>query len=112
MSEHAEHAVHGKHSHHIASVSNYLTVFALLLVLTAATVWVAFIDLGIFNTVVAMAIACVKAMAVILYFMHLKFNPGQTKLAAAAAIFWLMILLVITFFDYVGRTWQDNPPGW
>ena len=108
----SEHAAHNEHTPHIASVTNYLTIFAILLVLTAVTVWVAFIDLGIFNIVVAMAIASVKAMAVILYFMHLKFSPGQTKLAGAAAIFWLLILLIITFFDYVGRTWQDNPPGW
>ncbi len=118
MTEHAEHELHAERGHgehqgpHIATAGNYLTIFAMLLVLTALTVWVATVDLGIFNTIVAMAIASVKAMAVILYFMHLKFNPGQTKLAAAAAIFWLMILLVITFFDYVGRTWQDNPPGW
>jgi caa(3)-type oxidase subunit IV len=44
--------------------------------------------------------------------MHLKFSPGQIKLAAAAAIFWLMILLTITAFDYVGRTWQHVPAGW
>lgn len=109
----AEHAEHGEHSgHHIASVANYLTIFTLLLILTAATVGVALIDLGIFNTVVAMAIACVKAMLVILYFMHLKFSPAQTKLAAASAVFWLMIMLIITAFDYVGRTWQHIPEGW
>ena len=107
MAEHAEHA-----GPHIASVSNYLTIFSLLLILTAATVGVALLDLGIFNTVVALMIACVKAMLVILYFMHLKFSPGQIKLAAAAAIFWLMILLTITAFDYVGRTWQHVPAGW
>ncbi|MCY3770578.1 MAG: cytochrome C oxidase subunit IV family protein [Gemmatimonadetes bacterium] len=118
MTEHAEHGHqaeggHGDHhGPHIATSANYLTIFAALLVLTAVTVWVATVDLSIFNTVVAMAIASVKAILVILYFMHLKFSPGQTKLAAAAAIFWLLILLIITFFDYIGRTWQDNPAGW
>ncbi len=110
MAEHAEHAEHA--GPHIASVTNYLTIFTLLLILTAATVGVALIDLGIFNTVMALAIACVKAMLVILYFMHLKFSSSQTKLAAAAAIFWLMIMLTITAFDYVGRTWQHVPAGW
>jgi cytochrome c oxidase subunit 4 len=107
MAEHAEHE-----GHHIASVTNYLIIFTLLLLLTAATVGVAFIDLGVFNTVMALAIASVKAMLVILYFMHLKFSPSQTKLAAAAAIFWLMIMLTITAFDYVGRGWQHIPNGW
>ena len=37
-------------------------------------------ELGFLNTPVAtaMAIASVKAILVILYFMHLKFSPGQT----------------------------------
>ena len=72
MAEHAEHIEHS--GPHIASVSNYLTIFSLLLILTAATVGVALMDLGIFNTVVALMIACVKAMLVILYYMHLKFS--------------------------------------
>ena len=110
MAAHAEHIEHS--GPHIASVSNYLTIFSLLLILTAATVGVALMDLGIFNTVAALMIACVKAMLVILYYMHLKFSPSQIKLAAAAAIFWLMIMLTITAFDYVGRTWQHVPAGW
>ncbi|MXY98627.1 MAG: oxidase [Gemmatimonadetes bacterium] len=122
MTEHAEHghqaegdhqAEHGDHhGPHIATSANYLTIFTALLVLTAVTVWAATMELGFLNTPVAMFIASVKAVLVILYFMHLKFSPGQTKLAAAAAIFWLLILLIITFFDYIGRTWQDNPAGW
>ena len=130
MTEHAGHAPHAEHGPqagsaphtegghgdhhgpHIATSANYLTIFAALLVLTAVTVWAATLELGFLNTPVAMFIASVKAILVILYFMHLKFSPGQTKLAAAAAIFWLLILLIITFFDYIGRTWQDNPPGW
>ena len=108
----SQHAPHSENTPHIASDANYLTIFSILLVLTAVTVWVAFLELGPLNTPVAMAIASVKAIVVILYFMHLKFSPGQTKLAAAAAIFWLLILLIVTFFDYVGRTWQDNPVGW
>ena len=115
---HTEGSPHGESGHgdhhgpHIATSANYLTIFAALLVLTAVTVWAATLELGFLNTPVAMFIASVKAILVILYFMHLKFSPGQTKLAAAAAIFWLLILLIITFFDYIGRTWQDNPPGW
>ncbi|MYH18328.1 MAG: oxidase [Gemmatimonadetes bacterium] len=124
MTEHAEHVHqadgghhaeggHGDHhGPHIATSANYLTIFTALLVLTALTVWAATLEMGFLNTPVAMFIASVKAILVILYFMHLKFSPGQTKLAAAAAIFWLLILLIITFFDYIGRTWQDNPAGW
>lgn len=109
MSDHSEHSSHGPH---IATVGNYLTIFASLMVLTALTVYVAYIDLGIMNTVVALGIAVLKAVLVILFFMHLKFSPTQTKLAMVSGVFWLMIMLIITAFDYVGRGMQYEPPGW
>lgn len=87
-------------------------VFGALMVFTALTVWVATIDLGFFNTVAALAIACVKALLVILFFMHLKFSPAQTKLAMAAGVFWLLILLNFTIGDYFSRHWQSTPAGW
>jgi cytochrome c oxidase subunit 4 len=108
----AEHTPHSKHTPHIATAGNYLAIFAALIALTALTVYVATIDLGVLNTVVALAIAVTKATLVILYFMHLKFSPSQTKLAMVAGVFWLMIMLIITAFDYVGRHWQHTPPGW
>lgn len=109
MSDHSE---HGTHAPHIATPGNYLAIFSALMVLTALTVYVAFVDLGIMNTVVALGIAVLKAVLVILFFMHLKFSPSQIKLAMVAGFFWLMIMLIITAFDYVGRGMQYTPPGW
>lgn len=109
MSDHSE---HGSHAPHIATVGNYLTIFAALMVLTALTVYVAFIDLGVMNTVVALGIAVLKAVLVILYFMHLKFSSPQIKLAMVAGFFWLLIMLIITGFDYVGQGMQYAPRGW
>ena len=104
MSAHAE--------HHIASPAMYISIFLALMVLTGATVWVATFDLGFYNFAVAIAIAIVKATLVILYFMHLKFSPAQIKLAMVIGIFWLMVMLVITTFDYISRPWQSSPTGW
>ena len=55
-------------SEHIVPTRVYYLVFAALMVGTYLTVQAAFIDLGVFNTVVALAIACAKAMLVILFF--------------------------------------------
>ena len=44
------------------------------MLLTGVTVAVAYVDLGPMNTVVALAIACFKAMIVVLYFMHVKYS--------------------------------------
>ena len=46
-------------------------------VLTVVTAGVAFIDLGPFNTVVALVIATFKAVLVVLFFMHVKYTSEQ-----------------------------------
>jgi cytochrome c oxidase subunit 4 len=92
-------------SSHIAPKSLYYTIFTALMVGTALTVWVAFKDLGPFNSIVAMAIAVTKASLVILYFMHVKYSPKLTKLVVVASVFWLAILLIMTMGDYVTRSW-------
>jgi len=92
-------------SSHIAPKSLYYTIFAALMVGTAITVWVAFIDLGPLNSIVAMAIAIIKASLVILYFMHVKYSPKLTKLVVVASVFWLAILLIMTMGDYLTRSW-------
>lgn len=98
MSEHP-HAAHG----HIVPLSVYYTIFAALMIGTAITVGVAFIDLGAFNTVVALAIACTKATLVVLYFMHVKYSSKLTWAVVGSSVFWLIILLALTFNDYLTR---------
>jgi cytochrome c oxidase subunit 4 len=91
---------------HIVPLSTYYTIFAALMVGTALTVWVAFIDLGIFNTVVALAIACTKATLVVLYFMHVKYSTRLTWAVVLGSVFWLGIMLVLTMSDYLSRSWR------
>ena len=90
----------------------YLLVFAALLVLTATTVAVSKVDLGPFNVVVAMSIATMKASLVLWFFMHLRQATSVVRLAAAAALLWMLILLAFTLSDYVTRGWNATPPWW
>jgi len=90
-------------SEHIVPKSTYYTVFALLMLGTTITVAVAFLDLGPFNTVVALAIACTKAALVVLFFMHVKYSTRLTWAVVAGSIFWLFIMLSLTFNDYLTR---------
>jgi cytochrome c oxidase subunit IV len=96
---HAGQDAHGAHPH-IVPVSTYLLVFLALMVLTAATIWVATIDFGALNTVVALGIAILKASLVVLFFMHVKYSPGLTKLLVAASFAWLALMIVGTLHDY------------
>jgi cytochrome c oxidase subunit 4 len=92
-------------SDHIIPAKLYVTVWLALMVLTIVTAGVAFIDLGPFNTIVALSIATLKAVLVVLIFMHVKYTSEKlTKLVVIAAMFWLFILLALSLFDYGTRT--------
>lgn len=88
------------------SIRGYFAVFTALLALTALTTGVAFIDLGgIGNVAVALTIAVIKAVLVALYFMHLRYSSRLTMVFAAAGIFWLGVMIVLTLSDYLSRDW-------
>jgi cytochrome c oxidase subunit 4 len=79
-------------------------VWAILIVATFLTAGVATIDLGPFNTVVALTIATLKASIVVLIFMNVKYTSEKmTKVILIAAVFWLMLLLVLSLTDYSTR---------
>ena len=91
---------------HIVPTRVYYTIFAALMVGTYLTVQAAFVDLGAFNTVVALAIACTKATLVVLYFMHVRYSTRLTWAVVVGSVFWLGILLALTFGDYLTRPWR------
>jgi cytochrome c oxidase subunit IV len=90
---------------HVAPKSLYYQIFAALLVGTGLTVWVAFIDLGALNNVVMLTIACVKALLVILFFMHVRWSTRLTWLVVAAGFFWLILMFSVTMVDFATRGW-------
>lgn len=82
----------------------YLVIFLLLAFLTCATWAIAFLDLGIFNPIVALGIAVTKAVLVILFFMHVRYSDNLTMITVSAGFFWLMILITLSLSDYLSRT--------
>jgi len=99
-------------SQHIEPLKTYVTVFVSLISLTLLTTAVAFIDLGPFNTVVALAIAFCKMMLVILFFMHVRHSGGLVRITIIAGFFWLALLIGLTMADYQTRTWTPPPQAW
>jgi cytochrome c oxidase subunit 4 len=95
-------------SHHVPSLKLYFTVFLILMVGTALTVLVAFYDLGPLNNVMMLTIACVKALFVILYFMHVRWSSRLTWVVAASGFFWLIIMFTFTMTDYLTRGWMTG----
>jgi cytochrome c oxidase subunit 4 len=84
----------------------YYLIFAALMVGTAITVGVAFVDLGPLNAIVALTIAVLKATLVVLFFMHVRYSTRLTWAVVMGSVFWLGILLALTFSDYLTRSWR------
>jgi len=97
---------------HVVPVRVYVGIFLALLVLTGLTTGVAFVDLGPWNTVAALAIAGVKMMLVALFFMHLRWSSSLTRIVVLAGFFWLAILIAFTLTDVGTRYWSPTPQGW
>ncbi len=76
----------------MAIYKTYIWVWISLLVLTAVTVAVSYVPMGIFNATVALIIASIKAALVAGYFMHLR---HETKLVLGFAVFPLMVLALL-----------------
>ncbi|MGE3275716.1 MAG: cytochrome C oxidase subunit IV family protein [Vicinamibacterales bacterium] len=85
------------------STRPYALVLLALLLLTALTTGVAFIDLGAWSTPVALLIAGAKASLVALFFMHLRGGARVHIAVAVGSLFWLGILLTLTLDDYLTR---------
>jgi cytochrome c oxidase subunit 4 len=80
-----------------------VAVFAALLALTAVTVSVSYVDLGLWNAVVALLIASGKASLVALFFMHLK---GESRLVwgfALVPVLFLVLIILGTLSDTMLR---------
>jgi cytochrome c oxidase subunit 4 len=91
--------------HHIVTPVTYAIVFATLLVFTGVTVGAAYVDLGIMNPIIALAIACFKGVIVILFFMHVKYQSKLVKLTVASGFFTFIVLITMTLTDYMSRAW-------
>lgn len=76
------------------SIRAGISVFIALLLLTAVTVLVSYVDLGLWNAVVALLIASAKASLVALFFMHLK---GENRLVWGFALVPIAFLSLIIF---------------
>jgi cytochrome c oxidase subunit 4 len=97
---------------HIVPKKLYILVFAALIVLTGLTTGVAFINLGKWNTVAALAIAVCKASLVVLFFMHLRWGSNLLRIVVVSSLLWLAILIGLTLSDVFTRDWTPVPSNW
>jgi cytochrome c oxidase subunit 4 len=102
---HDVNAGHEEQEHHIVSPVTYAIIFAALLIGTAITIGASYIDMGQWNPVIAIAIACAKATLVVLFFMHIKYSSKLMKLTVGAGLFTFLVLVGMSLSDYFTRAW-------
>jgi len=109
---------HG-HMGHVSTPQSLLAVFGALLVLTVITVWVSRgpIDFGWISLFVALVVATIKAMLVMLFFMHLSHDKKFNMLLFFSAYGFLALFLFFALLDS-GQYQRDvtdwklaNPPA-
>jgi len=99
------------HAHKEFGPLQYVLVWAVLLVLTAATVavWKTHMPLGA-RVAVALTIAAGKAMLVALFFMHLWEHGGVNRLVMATSLLFVVLLIGLVLADNATRFQYANPP--
>jgi cytochrome c oxidase subunit 4 len=86
-----------------------LNTWVALLVLLALTLGSAYLNLGAGNTLVNLVIAAVKVALIATIFMHLRRAGGAVRIAAGAALFFLLILALLSFSDLLTRPLTPAP---
>lgn len=99
-------------SEHVLSARLYVIIFVVLSLLTILTVGVSFIQLDTwYHVLLGEGIGAIKALLVVLFFMHAIHSPRVTALAIVVSISWLTILFVLTMCDYMTRGLIPYTPG-
>ena len=88
---------------HETRPGTYVTVWLILLVLTALTVTVARLHLTRFAVALAILIATMKGSLVLTYFMHLREEPWILKAMLFFALLALTLIIALTFADVLYR---------
>jgi cytochrome c oxidase subunit 4 len=96
----------------IVPKKTYLLVWGSLLTLLALSVAVAYVHLGWFNFAAAFGIAAVKALIIILFFMHARYSPKVVWLVVMAGFVWLGMLFLWALTDYLTRAYMPPPTVW
>ncbi len=108
-STHDSGQAHGGDEHHIIPLKTYFQIFGILIVLTVVTVGATYIDFGAFNTIIAFAIASVKAALVLGYFMHLKYDNLMNRVIIGSGAFFLIVFWFFSILDIVTRVSAESP---
>jgi cytochrome c oxidase subunit 4 len=94
------------------SVSTYVIVCVVLVLLTVLTTAVSFAHLPpLWHLVAGMVIGACKASLVVLFFMHALISSRVTWIVILVSCLWVGVLFVLTLTDYYSRGMIPFTPG-
>jgi len=84
----------------------FIGIWCLLIVSLFVMFGLAHIDLGSAGTAIILALAACQMLLVLAFFMRLRHGAKVVRVAAATGYFWLWILFMLVFADYLTRQWH------
>ena len=90
---------------HISSYAEHFGTWVALILLTLMTVFISTFgaDLRTLTVATALLIATIKALAVALYFMHLKYDPKIYTAWMIIVMALFVFFLIMVILDYITR---------
>lgn len=121
MASHSSHS-HDGHGHgdghplvgHVVPLGLLFATGLALIALTVVTVAVRYVDVGEFNIWIALGVAVVKAVLVVLIFMHLRWDRTFNLLTLVGSILFVLLLIAFLMMDvhqYQPQLTPGNPKG-
>ena len=104
-------AEHTENGSHVASLRLLVVVLIALMFGTWLTVSATYIDLGVLNIWIGLAIATAKAVLVGLYYMHLRWDKPFNAFVFISAFAFLFLFIGFALMD-TGHYQEVIIPGW
>lgn len=87
----------------------YVVLLVALQVLLLITIGTSFVNLGIFNTVIRLAVAVTMTLLLMIFFMHETPARTLTIMVSAVGFLWLAILIGLSLTDFMARIPVPTP---
>jgi cytochrome c oxidase subunit 4 len=95
--------------HHIVARKTLVFAYVILLVLTLATVLIAYLDLGPASMAIGIVIATIQASLIAGFFMHALYESALVRVVAAGGVVWFLIMMTLVINDFITRGWLPFP---
>ncbi|MBL8994757.1 MAG: hypothetical protein JNM63_15530 [Spirochaetia bacterium] len=92
-----------KSLHPIRPLRFYVAIVSSLLLLTAVSVVIHLLELGVWSSVLTIVVASVQALIVVLFSMGLRYEKGFTMIFVAGSFLFLIFFVALTLADVVTR---------